>query len=132
MTQQPPSRLVLAVHHGPATLTVAVSGELDQDTGHALITDVCAHLADLPHPPHDVRLDFRELTFIDSSGLSALLMVHRHTDALGATLHLDNRPGRLERMLRTTGVLDHLTAPPARATDRRTDDGDELTGAGTP
>ncbi|MFJ4467837.1 STAS domain-containing protein [Streptomyces sp. NPDC089424] len=95
----------------PHTLTVRVAGELDYDTSGDLTEAVAEQLAEAG-PVRDVRLDFRDLTWLDSTGLSALLMVHRRTSALGARLHLDNRPDVLERMLRMTNVLEHLTAAP--------------------
>ncbi|WKE70338.1 STAS domain-containing protein [Streptomyces sp. WP-1] len=111
MTLTPPAEFTVAARREHATLVVRVGGELDYDTSDELVAEVVRHLtAGLP-PPAAVRLDFGALTWIDSSGLSALLMIHRRTSALGATLHLDDRPEILERLLRVTNVLDHLTAP---------------------
>jgi ABC-type transporter Mla MlaB component len=99
---------------GAATLTVRVSGELDDACGAELIAVVVAHLTG-PTPPRAVRLDFRDLAGIDPLGLAALLMVRRHSSAARAVLHLDNRPRVLERLLRQTNVLEHLTAAGAGA-----------------
>ncbi|MER6033866.1 MULTISPECIES: STAS domain-containing protein [unclassified Streptomyces] len=112
MTQHPATEFGLATDSAPSTLTVRVSGELDYDTCDDLVDTVVDGLAEQPAPRH-VRLDFAALTWIDSMGLSALLMIHRHTRAAGAALHLDNRPDVLERMLRHTNVLGPLTAPVA-------------------
>ncbi|MEU2778564.1 STAS domain-containing protein [Streptomyces sp. NPDC007162] len=109
MTDFPPTEFAVTVVHEPATLSVRVCGELDHDTGDDLIDIVVEHLGD-GDPPHEVRVDFHGLTWIDSTGLAALLMVHRRTRAVGATLRLDNRPEVLDRVLRLTNVLDHLTA----------------------
>ncbi|UFR00060.1 STAS domain-containing protein [Streptomyces sp. Go40/10] len=130
MTHLPPSEFTLAVRHETATLTVMIGGELDYGTSGDLLNEVSQQLTAGQPPPADVRLDFRELTYIDSSGLTALLMIHRRTSALGATLHLDNRPARLERMLHLTDVLDHLTAPPTRAGGWQPEEDDGLTEAG--
>ncbi|MEW2304955.1 STAS domain-containing protein [Streptomyces sp. NPDC006655] len=110
MTDFRPTEFAVTVAHEPATLSVRVRGELDYDTGDDLIDIVAEHLAADGAPPHEVRVDFHGLTWIDSTGLAALLMVHRRTSAVGATLRLDNRPEVLERVLRLTNVLDHLTA----------------------
>jgi anti-anti-sigma factor len=129
-----PGEFALAISRENAVLTVRVSGELDYDTSDDLTEEVAAHLTAAQPPIHDVRMDFTGLTWIDSSGLSALLSVHRRARALGATLHLDNRPGVLERMLRLTDVLGYLTAAPTVSSAgvprpaAREDDG--LTGAG--
>ncbi|MDX2593811.1 MULTISPECIES: STAS domain-containing protein [Streptomyces] len=135
MTTLPPSEFTLSFDHDPATLTVRVAGELDYDTSDDLLEAVIEHLTGDQASLRDVRLDFSELTWIDSSGLSALLMIHRRASAMGAVLHLDNRPDVLERMLRITNVLDHLTAPPpgvraARNGRAAVEEDDGITGAG--
>ncbi|MFG2124389.1 STAS domain-containing protein [Streptomyces sp. NPDC048710] len=114
MTDLQPTEFSVTVFDEPTTLTVRVGGELDYDTSDDLIDIVLEHLAVDSARLHDVRVDFRDLTWIDSTGLAALLMIHRRTTEIGVTLHLDNRPDVLERMLRLTNVLDHLTAPGSR------------------
>ncbi|MES4891206.1 STAS domain-containing protein [Streptomyces sp. NPDC096012] len=110
MSQHQPSEFSLTVTTEPTTLTVYVAGELDYDTGDDLVTAFAGHLG--RHPaPREVRLDFRHLTWIDSSGLAALLMIHRHAGAVGAELRLDNRPGFLDDRLRLTNVFEHLVGP---------------------
>lgn len=129
MTTLPPTEFVLVVRRAPATLTVHVAGELDYDTSDDLVETVTENLSSGDAPPHAVRLDFQDLTWIDSSGLSALLMVHRRTSALGAGLHLDNRPVFLERMLQITNVLDHLTGPATLPGAGGAEEDDGITGA---
>ena len=58
------------------------------------------------------------LGFLDSTGLSALLIVHREVSRSGVVLHLDNRPPHLERVLEITGLLDHFTTVPVAASQR--------------
>ncbi|MER7762262.1 STAS domain-containing protein [Streptomyces sp. NPDC097619] len=111
MTKPPHTAFTCTVEPGPAaTLTVRVTGDLDHHTGDRLVAAVAARLADTP-PPRAVRLDFGELDRIDSSGLSALIMIRRRTDAAGLPLYLERRPAPLDRLLRLTNTLDHLTAP---------------------
>ncbi|MGW4436994.1 STAS domain-containing protein [Streptomyces sp. NPDC004596] len=110
MTQHPATEFSLTTISEPSALTVRVAGELDYDTCDELVDTVVTGLAGPPAPRH-VRLDFADLTWIDSMGLSALLMIHRYTRAAGAALHLVHRPDVLERVLRHTNVLGHLTAP---------------------
>ncbi|MFI8193788.1 STAS domain-containing protein [Streptomyces sp. NPDC085946] len=126
MTELPSSEFRLSVDVAPPVLTVRVAGDLDYCTSGDLVDTVAGYLAREPGL-RDVRLDFGELTWLDSTGLSALLMVHRHTTDAGAALHLDNRPDVLERMLRLTNVLDHLTGAGGGA-PRQEDD--QATGAG--
>ncbi|MFI9810395.1 STAS domain-containing protein [Streptomyces sp. NPDC052301] len=117
MTNLHPTDFTFSVRREPGTLIVRVAGELDYDTSGDLTDAVVEHLADAA-PLHHVRLDFSELTWLDSTGLSALLMIHRRTSAVGARLHLDHRPEVLERMLRMTNVLEYLTGP-ALGTDTK-------------
>ncbi|MFD7986092.1 STAS domain-containing protein [Kitasatospora indigofera] len=97
-------------------LVVRITGELDYDTSPDLLDAIATHLVRRP-PPSEVRLDFAGLTWIDSTGLSTLLMVHRNTTAAGTALHLDNRPDVLERVLNLTQTLEHLTGPAAQDVD---------------
>ncbi|GGY99604.1 STAS domain-containing protein [Streptomyces poonensis] len=105
----PPFEFSLIVTAAADVLTVEVAGELDHQTSDALVRTVVGHLSPGGAAFRRVRLDFGRLTWIDSMGLSALLAVHRHAGAVGVTLHLDSRPGFLERLLTLTGTLDHLT-----------------------
>ncbi|MFF8288919.1 STAS domain-containing protein [Streptomyces sp. NPDC016309] len=104
------------IDHRSGTLTFRVSGDLDYDTSGDLLHAVVERLAQHP-PPHVVRLDFARLTWIDSMGLSTLLMAHRHATAVGAVLRLDNRPEVLDRMLTLTQTLEHLTVAGGRDPD---------------
>ncbi|MFF9091358.1 STAS domain-containing protein [Streptomyces sp. NPDC014991] len=110
MTEHAPTELSLEITGRPAVWTVHIAGELEYDTSDDLVDTVVGHLRRHPRPSV-VRLDFRGLTWIDSSGLSALLMVHRYTSSLGADLRLDNRPGFLDHRLELTDILEHLTRP---------------------
>lgn len=130
MTSLPPStEFTVTVLHEPGTLTVRVAGELDYDTSDDLVHGVVERLTPRARL-RDVHLDFRLLTWIDSTGLAALLMIHRRTEAVGATLHLDNRPEAMDRMLRITNVLDHLTAPVRREEVPESEQDDDTVGTG--
>ncbi|WP_411070220.1 STAS domain-containing protein [Streptomyces sp. cmx-4-25] len=113
MNDSTSTEFALGLVREPDSLYVRVSGDFDYDTCDELVDVVTENLTGDGTPPRGVRLDFGGLTYIDSSGLSALLLVHRRASALGATLYLDNRPDFMERMLHITNVLDHLTGPPS-------------------
>ncbi|MEV6782988.1 STAS domain-containing protein [Streptomyces sp. NPDC051098] len=87
--------------------------KLDYETSDSFRRHVLGLLDQRASDVTDLRLDCRELELIDSMGLSALLAIHRITSAAGITLHLDNRPDRLQRMLEITGTDEHLTRPAA-------------------
>ncbi|MFI5589755.1 STAS domain-containing protein [Amycolatopsis sp. NPDC051758] len=91
-----------------ATAHVSVVGELEFATAGMLLNLVTGWLADHPGV-RDVRIDCGEIAFCDSSGLSALLRVHRVVTGAGARLHLDNRRRALDRLLTLTGTAAYLT-----------------------
>lgn len=88
-----------------------VDGDLDYATTGEFVDAVSTLMTEQPSL-RNLHLDFAELTFCDSAGLSGLLVIHRRTSAARVHLHLDNRPQHLERILEITGVLEHLTTSP--------------------
>ncbi|MEU6772275.1 STAS domain-containing protein [Streptomyces sp. NPDC046759] len=129
MTEHRPVEFDVEITGEPSRWTVHIAGELDYDTSDDLVDTVVRHLRRHPEPGR-IRLDFRSLTWIDSSGLSALLMIHRRTSALGADLCLDNRPDFLDQRLRLTDILGYLTRPAAAADARGTETEGDATTAG--
>ncbi|GGQ19510.1 MULTISPECIES: STAS domain-containing protein [Streptomyces] len=114
MTSLPSAPLGLTFTSSHEAVRVELSGDLDHRHADLLVEAVDRLLA--AHPGlRDLRLDCTGLSAVDSSGLSALLMVRRRTDRAGAGLHLDGRTVQLNRLLEITCTLDHLTAPSAGA-----------------
>ncbi|MFJ7331023.1 STAS domain-containing protein [Streptomyces cyaneofuscatus] len=95
---------------GENGLHIALGGDLDYENADAFVREVAARLSARPEAT-DLRLSCAGLGHIDSMGLSALLMIRRHARTARVQLHLDERPAHLERLLRLTGTLDHLTGP---------------------
>lgn len=114
MTTSHPPSFSLTVEAEATDLVVRIAGDLDYETCDELMRTVDQNIT-VRHTaegrPLALHIDFAGLQGIDSMGLSALLMIRRHTDAAGMSLHLDERPPHLERLLEITGTLDHLTAP---------------------
>ena len=116
MTSLPHSSFTVTVEAGAGTAHVRVAGDLDYETGDELV-DHAARCIDAHPGLRDLHLDCARLRFCDSTGLSALLMVHRRATAAHVTLHLDAPPPFLDRMLTTTGVRGLFLpgSPPQRA-----------------
>ena len=111
----PSFSLTATVDAGTGTAHLRITGDLDYETGDELVHRATQFLD--AHPDlHALRLDCAHLRFCDSSGLSALLMIHRTTAAGNVVLHLDDPPPFLERILTTTGVRGLF--PPAPASRR--------------
>ena len=55
-----------------------------------------------------VRIDRRGLTFIDSSGLRALMMAKQRAESHGTKLSIVPGPARVMRVFELVGLLDQL------------------------
>lgn len=105
-------KLTLKPHVTFSSAHIHVAGDLDYGTAARLV-DAVAQLISADSGVQDLHLDFTELAFSDSTGLSALLRIHQEVTRAGVVLHLDNRPPQLERLLEITGLTEHLTPGPA-------------------
>lgn len=89
-----------------------LTGELDYDTA----PDLIAATADLRDDGHEqVLVDLTGVSFCDSSGLSALLVVHRTAKAIRLTAVSP----RLQQMLDRTGLTELLAVEHATDNDLR-------------
>ena len=59
--------------------------------------------------PSEIIVDMTDLTFIDSSGLTALITAHRQLDATSGHLALANVPQVAMRVLEITGLHNVFT-----------------------
>jgi len=104
VTESGPLSVRAAVDDGVAR--VSLNGELDLDRAGALANE----LGDLPaRGATAVVIDVSGLTFIDSSGLRALLTAREQLEAAGATLQLSALSPAVERVLDMTGTRSLLT-----------------------
>ncbi|MFJ5933981.1 STAS domain-containing protein [Streptomyces sp. NPDC093071] len=113
MTYLPTDLTVTVRSTHPHVLHLAVAGDLDYESArqfaHETNQALDAHRQEHGPVLQDLHLDFSSLTGIDSSALSALLLLHRRTHPAGTTLHLDQQPAHMTRILELTGIADHLT-----------------------
>jgi len=79
-----------------------VSGELDVRTAPSLAQALSAD----PHPDGSWHLDVAGVTFIDSSGLGALLALAREADERGGSLQLDRPSTCVQRLLEITRTTE--------------------------
>jgi len=91
--------------HEPGRTTVAVSGEIDLESGPKLREFLASQLAHLSEG--SLVVDARGVTFCDSSGLQAFVATHRRAGLLGTRMVLLVAPGgRFARFLELAGVTD--------------------------
>ncbi|MFF5923363.1 STAS domain-containing protein [Streptomyces flavochromogenes] len=114
MTPYLPADLTVTVHSvEPYSLYLAIAGELDYTTTAQFTYEVNealdSHRAQQGPVLKDLHLDWSSLTGIDSSALTALLLLHRRAHPEGITLHLHRQPAQMTRILELTGVAGYLT-----------------------
>lgn len=84
---------------------LGLEGELDMGSAPDLLA-----VADdvLARGGSDIVLDLSELEFVDSSGLSTLLLLSRRVAALGGTVTLRSPSARVEQVLQVTGLARYF------------------------
>ncbi|MHB8246894.1 MAG: STAS domain-containing protein [Acidimicrobiales bacterium] len=80
---------------------VRLKGEMDLRAATDLREALLKALAE---GPGSVLLDLSELTFIDSTIISVLVMTRKRAQALGGEVRLRHVPGRIQRILAITGI----------------------------
>jgi anti-sigma B factor antagonist len=88
-------------------LIVTVVGDIDAATASVLEEGVV--LDDPAIAVVDLRLD--QVSFIDSSGLRALLVVRERATAAGVHVVLGSTSNLVDRLLEVTGLTDAFSAP---------------------
>jgi anti-anti-sigma factor len=90
-----------APHDGVGSL--AISGEVDIAAVETLLAQA---RASLDSSATGLELDLGELTFIDSSGLGALVRLRNEAARSGKSVVLRNVPAATVRLLELTGLTD--------------------------
>jgi anti-anti-sigma factor len=94
-----------------SVVEVRFVGELD----YAVVPDVLDRLTAVvlgdPRPDR-VVVDLSELSFLDSTGIHALVTARRIASQHGVEMNLVNPGGMVRRALEITGVIQRLTDPP--------------------
>jgi anti-anti-sigma factor len=92
----------------PGTARLAVAGEIDlsnSDLLHVRLLNVLSML----HPRH-IEVDLAEVTFLDCSGLTVLVVAGQAAARIGCRLRITDPQPAVRRVLDLTGLLDVLTA----------------------
>lgn len=83
-------------------LTVALTGEIDHHSAHEIMQGISEKI-DLYMPLRCI-LDFRDVRFMDSSGIAVVLHTLRRINALQGKLLLQNIPAQPYKVLRAAGI----------------------------
>lgn len=107
------ARLDVQVAHRHGTLTVTLTGEVDLDTSPRL--HQALQEGDAPWGTHVVA-DLSGVTFMDSTGVRALLACYERAQEHGGTLSITGAGGLVERILYLSGVLSLFRPAPPGST----------------
>ena len=83
-------------------LTVALAGEIDHHTAREIM-DAITEKVDIYLPLRCI-LDFRDVHFMDSSGIAVVLHTLRRINSLQGKLILQNIPPQPYKVLRAAGI----------------------------
>ena len=93
------------------TVVIDLRGELDIAVNDAL-REVLIDTVTTRRPPRLV-VNMLHVTFVDSTGMGALLAGFNAAHAAGVEYHVRDVAPFVERQLRITGIYDRLAAPQA-------------------
>ena len=95
-----PSAFSVRVAESPSEVVLVLQGELDMATADELKS--C--LAALEPSDRKMVVDLRRLTFMDSSGIGAIVNAHRWAEAYGTELVVRHCSKPVRRVLALTGA----------------------------
>jgi anti-sigma B factor antagonist len=116
--------LTIDVTSAPKAQTIVLTGEADllgAPKIEAALKDASAG------EPGLIVIDLRNLTFIDSSGLQALLTGHAHCRARGHELRIVPGPENVQRLFELTGMNEALPFTDAADLDAEANSSSENT-----
>jgi anti-sigma B factor antagonist len=103
--------LVLDVRQDGRAVIVSMNGELDAFTAPDL-ADVCQHAFD--NGALEVVIDLTDTSFLDSSGLRALVGARQLFGAAGGSVRLSHPSEPVTRLLAITGLTAYIAIDDAR------------------
>lgn len=91
----------------PVRVTVSISGEIDHHNAAALRLEADEAIQSQLAP--NVRLDFGEVTFMDSSGIGFVMGRYRIVESYGGNVEVVNLSHRLYMMMKLAGLEKLVT-----------------------
>ncbi len=99
--------MAIKVSSTPMRVTISVSGEIDHHNAAVLRLEADEVIQSKLAP--NVRLDFNDVTFMDSSGIGFVLGRYRIVDSYGGNIEVVNLSGRLYSMMKLAGLEKLVT-----------------------
>jgi anti-sigma B factor antagonist len=101
--------IVTSLDHDERTATIALHGEIDVLTVDQVRVALAGALA--AHP-HDLIVDLGDLTFIDSTGLGALIAGFQRARDAGVRFRLTRPQPAVRQILMLSGLLEVVEVTP--------------------
>ena len=83
-------------------LTILLSGEIDHHRAKDCIREITGKIE--AYNPNNCVLDFRDVTFMDSSGIAVVINALRHMTRIEGTLQLDCIGPQPMKVFRASGI----------------------------
>ena len=83
-------------------LTAVLDGEIDHHCARSLREEIDQAILD--YEPHQLRLDFEKVTFMDSSGIGLILGRCQQMQARSGHVIIQNPPPHIRRVMRLSGM----------------------------
>lgn len=99
--------MAIKITSTPVRLTITLSGEIDHHNAAVLRLDADEAMQTSLAP--NIRLDFGEVTFMDSSGIGFVLGRYRIAESFGANVEVVNLSSRLYMMMKLAGLEKLVT-----------------------
>jgi anti-anti-sigma factor len=109
-TSFPADFTVAIARRGPRGAGIDVRGELDSATCEELLQAFRQVVAEAGTV--ELTLDLRGVSFIDSAGTRAVILIERSAQEQGISLRVMPPPDEVTALLRTAGVIEHVELSP--------------------
>ncbi len=84
------------------TIVARITGEIDHHSSRWLRMDIDTAISD--NSPAVLKLDFKDVTFMDSSGVGLVMGRYKNMKELGGRVELINMPEYIERVMALAGM----------------------------
>ncbi|MFJ8826604.1 STAS domain-containing protein [Streptomyces sp. NPDC102467] len=111
-TAEPSALLSITRSSVSGVSLLTARGEIDASSAPELAEALAGHVGETGEPPRTV-LDLGAVTFMDSTGINALLIAHRATDAAGGWIRLACLDGPVLRVVELVGVDSVIACHPS-------------------
>ena len=88
-------------------LTIILKGEIDHHLAKEIMREIGEKIDD--YLPTACILDYKNVTFMDSSGIAVILFTLRKMRQMEGELRLQNLPANVEKVIRMAGIQKLIT-----------------------